>query len=305
MRYSSRRGILAAAVIATTAGAASAQEAQVFNCLDGQNYCDFVAAPGFLPDPLTSTGLSGGPEATPDCGNIDGAPDHSITLTQPFAFLRIYAESAGDVTLVVDGPFGRVCSDDAEGFGLNPEIARDWPAGSYRVWVGDWQPSWSVENATSYTLHITEFPREGAGGGGGGGAGGGEGAEVVCPEGRDMFCNFRMTPGFLPDPVSNNGISGGPIQTPDCGNIDTTPDHVIEITQNFAFLRAHVESQGDVTLVVQGPFGRICSDDVVGLLPEIARDWPAGSYQVWIGDFGGGLNYTLFLTEYPREGGQQ
>lgn len=299
MGYFTRKGILAAAAIVATSSVAAAQEAEVLNCgSDGASYCDFVAGPGFLPDPLTSTGVSGGPDRTEDCGNIDRTPDHTVTLTRPFSFLRMYAESDGDTTLVVQGPFGRVCSDD-DGPGLTPEIAREWPAGEYQVWVGDWQAEWTSEAASNYTLNITEFPRTGDDADTPTPPDGAVG-EVICPDGRETFCNFRLAPGFLPDPLTNAGISGGPINTPDCGNIDTTPDHIVEITEAFAFLRMHVESEGDVTLVVQGPFGRLCSDDAVGLLPEIARDWPVGSYQVWVGDFGTASEYTLNLTEYQR-----
>lgn len=301
----SRKGMLAAALVASSAGVAAAQDAQVTNCgADGTSYCDIIAGPGFSPDTLSSTGVSGGPVSTNDCGNIDTIPDHTITLTSDFSNLRVHVESQGDVTLVVQGPFGRVCDDDG-GEGLLPQIERDWPAGSYQVWVGDWQTSWTVDAAVPYTINVTETSG-GQGGsannGGvvGGGSGGGDGAVITCADGSDVFCAFTLTPGFLPDPVSNGGISGGPIATPDCGNIDTTPDHIVEITDEFPYLRAYVEADGDVTLVVQGPFGRVCSDDVVGLMPEIGQPWPAGTYQVWIGDFGTASNYTLFFSEFER-----
>lgn len=157
MRIIAKAGVLAA-VVAASAGAASAQQAQIGPCLGGgTDYCSFVIEPGFLPDPLTSTGVSGGPTQTPDCGNIDGTPDHEITITQDFASLRMHVESQGDVTLLVEGPFGRVCSDDV--VGLLPEIQRDFPAGTYQVWVGDWQGTWSMDGASPYTFHVTEYSR--------------------------------------------------------------------------------------------------------------------------------------------------
>ncbi len=142
---------------AFAAGAATAQNGALYNCASGRNYCDFRLSPDFKPDPLASTGLSGGPIRTDDCGNIDAAPDHVITLSQPFAYLRVYAVSSGDVTMVVQGPFGRVCSDDA--IGLMPAVARQWPAGTYQVWVGDWQRAWSIERAHYYTLYVSGAAR--------------------------------------------------------------------------------------------------------------------------------------------------
>lgn len=123
-------------------------------------------------------------------------------------------------------------------------------------------------------------------------------------EAKAAYENFTLAPGFTPEPVSGSGLSGGSRQTADCGFVDAAnaPDHVINVTQPFSFLRAHVEAEGDVTLLIEGPDGRFCSDDVNGLMPEISGSWPAGTYRVWIGDFEGNsrgeYQYQLFLTEY-------
>lgn len=115
---------------------------------------------------------------------------------------------------------------------------------------------------------------------------------------------FTLEPGFTPDPQVGTGLSGGTRSTSDCGYVDSAnaPDHVVTLTRSFDFLRASVEASGDVTLLITGPDGRFCSDDANGLMPEISGYWPAGTYNVWIGDFegnGSGTHrYQLMLSEY-------
>jgi hypothetical protein len=118
------------------------------------------------------------------------------------------------------------------------------------------------------------------------------------------YQSFSLAPGFTPDPQVGTGLSGGTRSTNDCGYVDASnaPDHVVTLTRPFSFLRASVEASGDVTLLVTGPDGRFCSDDANGLMPEISGYWPAGTYNIWVGDFVGNGNgtyrYQLFLSEY-------
>ena len=113
------------------------------------------------------------------------------------------------------------------------------------------------------------------------------------------YCDFTLAPGFESDPAIGTGVSGGEEFTDDCGFIDTTPDHIVTVTEEFSHLVARVESPGDVTLLIDGPDGRYCSDDAEGVLPSIYGPWPAGTYEVWIGDWEGadGFPYSLVLTE--------
>lgn len=123
----------------------------------------------------------------------------------------------------------------------------------------------------------------------------------VAQQANADYQSFSLAPGFMPDPQIGSGYSGGPRQTSDCGFVDTTqaPDHVVRLAQPFSFLRASVESSGDVTLLIEGPDGRFCSDDVNGLMPEISGYWPAGTYNVWIGDWDrGGYRYQFHLSEF-------
>ncbi|MBD3884150.1 hypothetical protein IFO70_20595 [Phormidium tenue FACHB-886] len=114
---------------------------------------------------------------------------------------------------------------------------------------------------------------------------------------------FTLAPGFSPDPQVGMGKSGGTRQT-ECGYVqaETQPNHVIILSQPFEFLKASLQAEGDVTLLIKTPDGRsICSDDVNGLMPEISGEAPAGTYRIWIGDYigkpEGSYPYQLKLTE--------
>lgn len=118
---------------------------------------------------------------------------------------------------------------------------------------------------------------------------------------RADYQSFGLAPGFTPDPQTGTGYSGGGRSTNDCGFVDSydAPDHVVQLYQPFSFLRASVDAPGDVTLLIEGPDGRYCSDDANGLMPEISGYWPAGTYSVWVGDWDqGGYRYRLNLSEY-------
>lgn len=111
-------------------------------------YEDFELSPGFQPDPRLGTGTSGGTENGGNCGEIDNTPDHLLTLTRDFDFLRISVEASGDITLLVEKPNGeRVCSDDTQG--ILPEVSGKYPAGQYKIWVGDWGSSYEYQLCVS------------------------------------------------------------------------------------------------------------------------------------------------------------
>lgn len=125
---------------------------------------DIAIAPNFTPKVIELRGISGGGVATQktsgrkstetgDCiGFIDKEPDHKITLTKPFRYLKLQVKSSGDTILLVRGPGGIWCNDDASD--RNPEISGDWLEGTYEVWVGSYE-----ENASfPYLLQVTETP---------------------------------------------------------------------------------------------------------------------------------------------------
>ncbi|NET34682.1 MAG: hypothetical protein F6K19_22085 [Cyanothece sp. SIO1E1] len=121
------------------------------------------------------------------------------------------------------------------------------------------------------------------------------------PLARADYQSFKLAPDFLPDPAIGTGESGGDRWVEDCGYVDLadSPDHVLTLTSNFNYLKAQVYSSGDVTLLIDGPLGRICVDNPdASLAPAFEDAWPAGTYHLWIGDFGKSFyQYQLFFTE--------
>ncbi len=119
-------------------------------------------APRFQPDPYVLRGISGGAdemqkhsgrsqtETGPCLGFVDTLPDHQITLTKGFQYLKLSVRSSGDTTLLIKGPGGSWCNDD--GSDRNPAIAGNWLAGTYSVWVG----SYETEASFPYLIELSE-----------------------------------------------------------------------------------------------------------------------------------------------------
>ncbi|MCA9562392.1 MAG: hypothetical protein KC561_02840 [Myxococcales bacterium] len=107
---------------------------------------------------LSLYGYSGGAVAAADMGDgcigrISDEPNHTLRLDRPTR-LDLQAESASDLTLVVETNQGVFCNDD--GFGsLNPRIDQWFDEGLVRVFVGSHNPS----VVAPYTLTVQ--PRSG------------------------------------------------------------------------------------------------------------------------------------------------
>lgn len=87
-------------------------------------------------------------------GYGDREPNHVFILSEDVARLSVAVESGGgDTTLLVDGPKGIDCDDNQ---GRNNRDAavrdRDWPAGTYRVWVGAFEQGDRID----YRLTVSE-----------------------------------------------------------------------------------------------------------------------------------------------------
>lgn len=106
-------------------------------------------SPGSQPDPQVVSGTSGGATSS-DCGNIAGAPNQVIKVTEPLPYLRLVVKSAGSPTLLIDGPTGRFCVL-GDGSGNGPQMAGYWPVGTYSVHVGERTPK-----RNPYTLSISQ-----------------------------------------------------------------------------------------------------------------------------------------------------
>ena len=136
-------------------------------------------------------------------------------------------------------------------------------------------------------------------------AAGAQAQAAAAAAGGSNFGTVSLTPGFMPDPHTASGTSGGATDAstvnPACaGWIDSTPDHLFVAGGTFGNLRIMAHSTADITLVVQKPDGSyLCNDDTEGTDPVVAGPMAQGTYKIWIGSYQQGTNspYTLGITE--------
>ena len=254
-------------------------------CLAGaghaQTYSGFTLGAGFTPDPQSATGRTGGNvQASRYGGHCSGMiasrPDHVINVTSALD-LQLSVDSTTDSTLVVRGPAGTFCDDDSGGQ-LDAQLTARLTPGRYEVYVGH------LGTAGDYTLTVSESF---------GGTDGDNGG---------LYRNFRLGAGFIPDPQTATGTTGGPRSAgtygAQCtGMIGNDPDHRLEVTSKVS-LRMYVDSSTDASLVVVGE-GRVwCDDDSHGSLdPELSAVLMPGQYDIYVGHIGDSGSYTLTLTE--------
>jgi hypothetical protein len=126
-----------------------------------------------------------------------------------------------------------------------------------------------------------------------------------------IFGDVTIGSKFAPDPITVRGMSGGEIPGkqitntaetstgPCAGYFDEKPDHNIELKNRFEYLKLLVQSHADTALIVQGPGGTWCNDDLDGKNPGIVGEWLPGTYSVWIGSYQKNqyIPYTLQITE--------
>jgi hypothetical protein len=108
-------------------------------------------APGFQPDPLVLTGSSGGSKASKGCGMIKATPNHIITLGDSFKYLRFSLQSAGQPTLLIEGPNGSSCVQADSFSGGAIQAPGYWEKGNYSIYIGD-----RTGSQHPYTLSITQ-----------------------------------------------------------------------------------------------------------------------------------------------------
>ena len=108
----------------------------------------------------------------------------------------------------------------------------------------------------------------------------------------------QITPGFEPDPLEFKGTSGGSQASKGCGMIGAAPNYVVNLANNFNYLRFTVQSPGQPTLLIQGPNGSSCVQAVPGGNIEVPGYWEKGTYSIYIGDRAGGQHpYTFGITQ--------
>ncbi len=120
-----------------------------------------VINPKTISQPFIIKGTSGGTvkateitqtenTATGYCdGYVRSQPNHFLKLETFGEFMRLEVESPADTTIIIKGPDGVWCNDDAGS--VNPMIEGQWQQGLYRVWVG----SYRANTNNDYRIKIT------------------------------------------------------------------------------------------------------------------------------------------------------
>lgn len=110
--------------------------------------------------PIAIRGISGGAiaaleitqtkkTATGYCdGFVSPQANHLLKLDTFFNNLRLEVKSSADTTILVKGAGGIWCNDDAGS--ANPMIEGQWQPGTYRIWVGSYQP----DSKNNYQINI-------------------------------------------------------------------------------------------------------------------------------------------------------
>jgi hypothetical protein len=96
------------------------------------------------------------------------------------------------------------------------------------------------------------------------------------------------------------GTSGGGQASSNCGNISAAPNHVIQLNNDFTYLRFSLQGSGQPTLLISLPNGTtscISADSSSGRI-NAPGYWEQGSYAIHVGDRAGGQHsYTLSITQ--------
>ena len=286
---------------------------------NAQTYGSVTLTPGFGSQSLS--GVSGGQTGVP-AGQVDAstygdtatgpcrgwiaaAPDHMMILNAAFTSLAIEvtATGGGDTALVIAGPGGAWCNDDTNG--LNPSVVGTFGPGTYSVWVA----SYSVSQNHAYTITFSDR---------------GNTAErtVVVPPVQGLMTS-SLTPtdpmgqlalgtGFMPDPQIRSLNVVGSIDVSAVANryggtcrgyVMPNPNHIMSLTTAFSYLRVHVKSTQDTTLLIQDPNGGFwCNDDADGYNPIIEGPWQPGLWRIWVGSYSSGnsATYSIEFTEHAR-----
>lgn len=122
------------------------------------------------------------------------------------------------------------------------------------------------------------------------------------------FGEINLSAGFTPDPyrvsvTAGGNIDGSRLPGSCTGRISDAPDFEVTYTSGSLPLVFRTVSTTDTTLIINGPNGDwSCDDDSYGDGDaEVRYNKPAsGTYDIWIGTFGGGTaSATLLITETP------
>ncbi len=259
---------------------------------------------GFMPDPQRFQGTAGGPVSAQtvqaDCrGFIPAQPSYILQSPTGFRFLRVFAESGTDLTLMVRGVNQTWCADDT--YGTHPGLdLRGLAPGRYDVYVG----TYSQGQMAPFQLSVSELAS--ARPGGGMGMNPGPIAPQPQPQPQPQMPNLgsldptqRATgrplniPPLAVRPIAAMGRTNGMFDAQGVrgegtcrGWVQAAPSHTMLVRTPQPFLLVAVTSAADSTLIIRRPDGTItCNDDRFNLNPGVQGAFPAGVYQIWVGSY--------------------
>ncbi len=270
---------------------------------------------GFMPDPQRYQGTAGGPVSAQtvqaDCrGFIPAQPSFILQTPTGFRFLRVFAESSADTTLMVRGVSGTWCADDT--YGANPGVdLRGLPPGRYDIYVG----TYSAGQAAPFQLAVSELSSSRPLGGGGGINPNPVPPQPQMPSLGNLDPTLRAVgrPLNIPPnpyrPVAAMGRTNGVFNAAGVrgegtcrGWVQAAPSHTMMVRTPQPFLLVAVTSAADSTLIIRRPDGSlVCNDDQYQLNPGIQGAFPAGVYQVWVGSYREGevRPYRITVSSNP------
>ncbi len=283
--------------------------AQLTIGVDDSNFGTRTISPGFLPDPLEVSVISGGSVAVGDLdlgagcvGYATSKPDYVLHVGDAFPRLTFSFEGDGDTALLINAPDRSWhCNDDASG--LDPMVTLDGAAaGHYDIWVSSYSSGATIRG----TLSITELAT---------GPASPDADRLRVGSTVGIFGEAELAPGFTPDPYTVSVISGGSVDVSaqrlpaGCvGYAASTPDLVLDWESTGSILHIYFEGEGDTALVVNRPDGTwSCNDDADGLDPMVSFKAPqAGRYGIWVASYSEGspVSGTLGITELNRDSPQ-
>ncbi len=238
-----------------------------------------------------------------DCvGFATALPDHIFTVEGAARDVRFAVTSQADTVLLIHGPDGWMCNDDADG--SNPEVSAIVEAGTYRVWVGGYR-----RGNAEYVLDVTGVR------GGGRPAPGPRppppGPAVLDPGASSADwgpVQFDRT--VLRDPIVATGVGGGSVDASYLGATDgghcfgfagERPDHIVTVTERIEQAELLVSSAGPTSLIVHGPHGWLCAGgEAADEGPALGTTLVPGTYRVWIGSWEPGQQPQYALTFLDR-----
>lgn len=136
-------------------------------------------------------------------------------------------------------------------------------------------------------------------------------AGPVAAQNAGLTANYgeiNLRSGFTPDPyrvqvTAGGSVNGGALPGSCTGMISEAPDFEVSYSAGSLPLVFRTLSSSDTTLIINGPDGSwSCDDDSYGDGDaEVRFNRPqSGTYDIWIGTFGGGTSSaTLLITETP------